>query len=150
MIYTPAQVAAQLSISPQTLRRWSALWASALSASAAPGPGQRRAYTDGDLAILRHAQRMIAGGQSVADIAAALPTIAPMDDTPPASAVATIPDNTQERFVSALTIIADQKADIARLQSDLAALTDRLQSLEQAAQRPQPPTGILARIFRRR
>ena len=150
MIYTPAQLAAALHVSPQTLRRWSGAFASALSPGAAPGPGLRRNYTDGDLVLLRHAKGQLDAGRPLAEVAAALPTIAPMDDTPPASAVATIPDSARELWTNTMHLWADQEAEIARLQSDLAALADRLEALEKPQNQTPPLAGFLARIFRRR
>ncbi len=151
MNLSPAQAAAALAISVQTLRRWSGAFAAALSASATPPPGHQRSYTPRDIALLRHAREMLDAGASIADVAATLPTIPTGDD--PAAGDAAPPmvvETPAAALVSALTLIADQKADIERLHGDIDALSKRLQALEEAMQRSQAPVSLLARLFGRR
>lgn len=148
MNLSPAQVAADLAVSVQTLRRWSGQFSAALSASASPAPGRQRSYTPADVAILREAKRLLDAGQSIADVAAILPTITPAEEAPQA-APPMIPETPAGALVSALTLIADQKTQMERLQGQLETLEKRLTALEGAKERPQAPTGLLARLFGR-
>lgn len=148
-VLTPQQAADALGVSVQTLRRWSAAFGAVLSASAAPGPGRQRSYTVADVAMLAHARDLLAAGQGMAEVAAILPTIH-VEDAPPAPPVPMIAESAQERFVSALTVIADQKAAIDRLQADVETLSARLDTLAQAVEATRPPTSWLRRLFGRR
>jgi DNA-binding transcriptional MerR regulator len=69
---TPQQTAETLSVSAQTLRRWSVQFAEFLSADATPGRGRRRTYTVADLALLRRAGDLFRAGRSVEDTIALL------------------------------------------------------------------------------
>lgn len=117
---TPAKVAAQLDISPQTLRRWSEAFAGALSIDACPDPGRTRRYSSNDLAILRHAKALFDAGRTAAEVGTILPTVqlageeAPsMPSSTDAPEVAlTIPMSAGERFMQTMS---DQKTAIDRL-----------------------------------
>jgi len=87
LYYKPKDAAELLDISPATLRRWSELFADALSPDASPeAAGTRRRYTADDLALLRHAQRLLAGGHQIAEVAELLRVATPADLAPPEAA----------------------------------------------------------------
>ena len=82
--HTPKDAADTLDISPATLRRWSDLFADALSPDAAPdAAGTRRRYTADDMAILRYAQRLLTGGHQIGEVAELLRYATPADLAPP-------------------------------------------------------------------
>jgi len=82
--HTPKDAADALDISPATLRRWSDLFADALSPDAAPdAAGTRRRYTADDMAILRYAQRLLTGGHQIGEVAELLRYATPADLAPP-------------------------------------------------------------------
>ena len=64
MRHTPGQAAKLLGVSVTTVQRWSTWFAGHLSQDATPEPGQRRAYTEADIATLRRAQRRLQGGMT--------------------------------------------------------------------------------------
>lgn len=136
---TPGEVAAQLAVSAQTLRRWSTAFAGALSASASPEAGRKRFYTQADVDALRVAKSMLAEGHTIDETAAALAT-RPQE----AHAIAVIPPASDaERLISAaVTAAFAQGHDFAALAARVDALTKRVDAFERA--------GLFARIFRRR
>jgi DNA-binding transcriptional MerR regulator len=85
--YSPKDASHALAVSAATLRRWSELFAAALSADASPEEsGTRRRYTADDMAILRYAQRLIAGGHQIAEVSELLRVATPADLAPPEAA----------------------------------------------------------------
>ena len=81
--YKPKEVAEALDVSPATLRRWSDLFAAALSEDAAPEEsGTRRRYSEDDLAVLRYAARLLADGHQLEEVVELLRMATPADLAP--------------------------------------------------------------------
>ena len=82
--YSPKDTYQALGVSGATLRRWSELFASALSQDAAPEAEKtRRRYSQDDLALLRYAQRLLADGHPIAEVSELLKVARPEDLAPP-------------------------------------------------------------------
>ena len=87
MTHSPTQAAKLLGVSVTTVQRWSTWFARHLSAEAAPEAGQRRAFTEADIATFRRAQRMLQGGMTWQQVNSQLAVIAPdeePEEAPPA------------------------------------------------------------------
>ena len=81
--YKPKDASAALGVSPATLRRWSELFASALSPDASPeAAGTRRRYSSDDLALLRYAAKLLADGHQISDVSELLKVAKPEDIEP--------------------------------------------------------------------
>ena len=81
--YSPKDTYQALGVSGATLRRWSELFASALSQDAAPEAEKtRRRYSQDDLALLRYAQRLLADGHPIAEVSELLKVARPEDLAP--------------------------------------------------------------------
>ena len=81
--YQPKDASAALGVSPATLRRWSELFASALSPDASPeAAGTRRRYSSDDLALLRYAAKLLADGHQFSDVSELLKVAKPEDIEP--------------------------------------------------------------------
>ena len=88
--YKPKDASAALGVSPATLRRWSELFASALSPDASPeAAGTRRRYSSDDLALLRYAAKLLADGHQISDVSELLKVAKPEDIEP-------LPEQSQE------------------------------------------------------
>jgi DNA-binding transcriptional MerR regulator len=86
MSASPKEVAARLGVSGATLRRWSVEFGEALSPDArgpAPGHARRpqRAYSEGDIAVLRRAKTLLDGGFSMDQVRLELAVPAPSAST---------------------------------------------------------------------
>ena len=82
--YSPKDTYQALGVSGATLRRWSDLFASALSQDAAPEAEKtRRRYSQDDMAILRYAQKLLADGHQIGEVAEILKVATPEDLAPP-------------------------------------------------------------------
>jgi len=117
-LLTPRQAAAQLDISPRTLRRWSVAFESALSPQAAR-KGKRRAYSSQDIATLRRAQQQLAQSRTLAEVAPGLPVV---DHEAPGSALMLSPE--ANLALGRALEVGDRLTDTA------AAHDDRLAALE--------------------
>lgn len=94
--YKPKEVAEILDVSPATLRRWSDLFAKALSEDAAPEEsGTRRRYSEDDLGALQYAARLLDGGHQLEEVAELLRVASPADMAP---VVQDQPQEPPERF----------------------------------------------------
>lgn len=81
--YKPKEVSELLDVSPATLRRWSDLFAAALSEDAAPEEsGTRRRYSEDDLGALQYAARLLDGGHQLEEVAELLKVARPEDMAP--------------------------------------------------------------------
>ena len=81
--YKPKEVAEILDVSPATLRRWSDLFAAALSEDAAPEEsGTRRRYSEDDLAVLKYAARLLDDGHQLEEVSELLKVATPADLAP--------------------------------------------------------------------
>ena len=78
--YKPKDAAELLDISPATLRRWSDLFAPALSEDAAPEEsGTRRRYSEDDIGVFRYAARLLADGHQIGEVSELLKVATPAD-----------------------------------------------------------------------
>lgn len=159
MTYSPTQAAKLLGTSVTTVQRWSGWFAGHLSAEAAPESGQRRAFTEADIATFRRAQRMLQGGMTWQQVNSQLAVFEPEEE--PAEAPAghsTEEHEAQERAQSgaagqALMVLTQQQriidgqaaqltdqaarlreqaGQIANQAAELAALRERLARVEEA------------------
>ncbi len=80
---TPAQAAKHLTIHGRTLRRWASAFSKSLTSSAAKR-GAKRYFTGADIGVLIEAQRLLADGRTIPEVADLLPTA---ENVPPASAL---------------------------------------------------------------
>lgn len=146
MTYTPTQAAKLLGVSVTTVQRWSTWFAGHLSAEAAPEPGQRRAFTEADIATFRRAQRMLQGGMTWQQVNSQLAVFEPEEEpeeAPPAGP-SSEEHEAQERAQSgaasqALVVLEQQMRIIdsqaGQLADQRAQLTDQAARLrEQASQ----------------
>lgn len=161
MTYTPTQAAKLLGVSVTTVQRWSNWFAGHLSAEAAPEPGQRRAFTEADIATFRRAQRMLKGGMTWQQVNSQIAVFEP-EEAEPEEAEPAGPDSeeheAQERAQSsaagqALMVLTQQQrlidgqaaqltdqaarlreqaGQIASQAAELAALRERLARVEEA------------------
>lgn len=135
-MHRPASVAQRLSISPATLRVWSGEFAQFLSQAAqtslteAGGRAQRR-YTDDDIATLRRAKTLLAGGLTYGQVREALaepPAAAPASEpATPAPAPAEPPAS--EAPSAALAIIEQARLAMVSMQQTIEAQAAHLQPL---------------------
>jgi DNA-binding transcriptional MerR regulator len=112
---TVSQVAAQLQLSPATVRRYGQEFPDHLSPGATPPPGTSRKYTPEDVAILRAARDLLASGETYTDVNRLLDTVA-IDATPDP-----IPT-------------AAPGVDLAPLQNAVTTVFNRLDTLDQDLQ----------------
>ena len=82
---TPAQAAEVLEIHKRTLRRWSVLFANALSPSAG-ATGKKRYYNSQDIQTLRRVEKLKRRGMQLSEIADVLPVV-PADENDATSVV---------------------------------------------------------------
>ena len=113
---TVSQVAAQLQLSPATVRRYGQEFPDHLSPGATPPPGTSRKYTPEDVAILRAARDLLASGETYTDVNRLLDTVA-IDATPDP-----IPT-------------AAPGVDLAPLQNAVTTVFNRLDTLDQDLQK---------------
>ena len=159
MTYNPSDVARLLQVSVSTIQRWSKQFGAHLSADASPEPGQRRAYSEADVAILRRAQRMLQAGVTWQTVNAQLGVLGPEEaeeETTRDEAPSSAPDEAHERAQNstasqALMVLSqqqrlidgqagqltdqgarlrDQAAQIAGQAGEISALRERLARLE--------------------
>jgi len=78
---TPSQAAEVLQIHKRTLRRWSVLFANALSPSAG-ATGKKRFYNGQDIATLQRVEKLKKQGMSLSEIASVLPVVPADEDQP--------------------------------------------------------------------
>ena len=131
----PSRAAEQIGVSVQTLRRWSGVFAAALSPEASPPKGQRRSYTPSDMLLFRHAQELLASGRSVEETANILQTVELDTEAAAAPSAETLPATVDqfagfERMLDHLSQLADQKVMIERQASEIDDLRRRLDALE--------------------
>ncbi len=69
---TLQQVTMELSVTPNTLKRWAKEFSQFLSPAPMSGDGAARRFTDDDLAILQRVREQLAGGLSTDDVIAQL------------------------------------------------------------------------------
>ena len=165
MNYGPAEVARLLQVSTTTIHRYSDQFVQHLSPQARkPEPGQRRAYSEADVAILRRAQRMLQAGVTWQTVNGQLGVLGPEEaeeETERNEAPSSAPDEAHERAQNttagqALMVLSqqqrlidgqagqltdqaarlrDQAAQIAGQAGEIAALRERLARLEEAQRR---------------
>lgn len=107
---SPAQAAEILGLQTRTLRRWSNIFAVALSPSASV-KGKKRFFSGQDISTLRRAMAMRERGMSLADIAAVLP-IVPAD----------------ENEATSLTLSTEQSMILGTVVERARALSDEMDS----------------------
>lgn len=150
MLYGPSEVAKLLQTSVTTIHRWSDQFSEHLSPQARrPEAGQRRQYTESDVAVLRRAQHMLKAGVRWNDVNSQLYVWKPGEAEPepdePArdEAPRAAPDEAQERAQNtagqALLILDQQTrlidAQAGQLADQRAQIADQAARLrEQAAQ----------------
>lgn len=146
MLYGPSEVAKLLQTSVTTIHRWSDQFSEHLSPQARrPEPGERRQYTESDIAVMRRAQRMLKAGVRWDDVNSQLYVLEPGEAAPEPDEPARdeAPDATQERAQStagqALLILDQQTrlidAQAGQLADQRAQIADQAARLrEQAAQ----------------
>jgi len=78
---TPSQAAEVLQIHKRTLRRWSVLFANALSPSAG-ATGKKRFYNSADIQTLRRVEKLKKDGMQLSEIASVLPVVPADEDQP--------------------------------------------------------------------
>lgn len=158
MFYSPSTAAEKLDVSPSTVRRWASVFGPHLSNYARPEAGQRRAFTDDDIATFAVVKDLLAAGLSEHQVSAQLgarkapqkptptpPAIdeAPADEAPPSQPPpADEPPSAQlvpVQVAQALVMVAGQQAQLAdqaaRLTQQEAVLhsqADRIAALERA------------------
>jgi len=79
--FSPAQAAEILQIHKRTLRRWSVLFANALSPSAG-AVGKKRFYNGQDIATMQRVEQLKRRGMSLSEIASVLPVVPADEDQP--------------------------------------------------------------------
>lgn len=130
-MYRPREIAAELGISPSTLRLWSTRFAPLLSDGARKddaGPTAQRRYDDADLQTLRRVQDLLKQGQTYSQVADALtPKQAPpnhQSPQPPQTGAAVAPIPVEVSADNALAAFHDtleaKDAVIATLRDSLA------------------------------
>ncbi len=139
MRHTPAQAAKLLGVSVTTVQRWSTWFAGHLSADATPEPGQRRAFTEADIATLRRAQRMLQGGMTWQQVNSQLGVFEPEEEPeeePPADSSPEeheAQERAQSTTASQALIVLDQQMRL--IDSQAGQLVDQAARLrEQASQ----------------
>ena len=152
MFYSPSKAAEKLDVSPSTVRRWASVFAPHLSAYAAPEAGQRRAFTEDDIATFARVKDLLAAGLAEDQVSAQLaarqePQAQPAGPQDEATAdeaqrVADEAPSTQlvpVHVAQALVMVAGQQAQLAdqaaRLTGQEAVLhsqADRIAALERA------------------
>ena len=151
---TVSQVAAQLQLSPATVRRYGQEFPAHLSPGATPPPGTSRKYTPEDVAILRAARDLLASGERYEDVNRMLdtvaidatpdpiPTAAPgVDLAPLQNAVTTVfnrLDTLDQDLQTALSQAVTDHQTVVQLAAQLDALADA-----QARRRPDALTALL-------
>lgn len=126
---TPQQTAEVLTVSAQTLRRWSVQFAEFLSADATPGRGRRRLYTVEDVALLRRAGGLLRA-HSVEDTIALL-RLGPDQADTAALATLTTPDLISE-VQAARGLLRGLTGRIEALETDRAALAGEVADLKRS------------------
>lgn len=116
----PKQVYESLGVSSQTLRRWAALFKDYLSEGAQPGL-KRRAYTSGDVAMLRLAGLLVNQGVDTNEIYARLEQQEQPEDLE-ATGLILSPEVARE--------LADTKTIAAQLTEIVRVYGERVQALE--------------------
>ena len=151
MFYSPSKAAEKLDVSPSTVRRWASVFGPHLSAYAAPEAGQRRAFTEDDIATFARVKDLLAAGLSEDQVSAQLAALkapkaqpaavdeAPADEAPPAVDEAPSTQLVPVHVAQALVMVAGQQAQLAdqaaRLTGQEAVLhsqADRIAALERA------------------
>ncbi len=138
MRHTPAQAAKLLGVSVTTVQRWSTWFAGHLSADATPEPGQRRAFTEADIATLRRAQRMLQGGMTWQQVNSQIAVYEPEEAEPeepagPSSEEHEAQERAQSTTASQALIVLDQQMRL--IDSQAGQLVDQAARLrEQASQ----------------
>ena len=161
MTYNPSDVARLLQVSVSTIQRWSKQFAAHLSDEASPEAGQRRAYSEADVAMLRRAQRMLQAGVTWETVTGQLGVLGPeeaKEETARDEAPSSAPDEAHERAQSAaagqaLMVLSqqqrlldgqagqltdqaarlrDQAAQLTSQAGEIAALRERLARLEES------------------
>jgi DNA-binding transcriptional MerR regulator len=141
-MYRPREIAAELGISPSTLRLWSTRFAPLLSDGArkdSAGTTAQRRYATEDIDVLRQAQQLLSRGRTYAETAEELAeSTAPTKDNSPKAAEtgpafpATLPPVTLEPALKALRDGLEAKdAAISTLQDTLSFLDVYLKSAQQ-------------------
>ena len=144
MKHTPGQAAKLLGVSVTTVQRWSTWFAKHLSEDATPDFGQRRAYTEADLATLRRAQRMLQGGMTWQQVNERLAVIGPEEteehEAPTAGPEEAEHERAESSTASQALMVLEQQMRImdsqaGQLADQRAQLTDQAARLrEQASQ----------------
>jgi hypothetical protein len=164
--YTVKAAAAILTVSSETLRRYTGYYADWLSDSARPGPGKERKFTQEDIRTLAWCWSQARDSKTKDEIAKALPFV---DDSvlPSWASLTGLGDesgdkaatqtgstalDTADRMVKLLELLTDQKTDrerhdaeITELRSQVDALKGQVEALQQA---PQP--NFWDRLFGRK
>lgn len=138
MSHTPTEAAKLVGVSKSTVIRWAGLFSDHLSDQASPEPGQRRAFTEADITVLRRAKRLLSSGVTLEEASAQLAVIEPEEAEHEAPAGRSSEEHeAQERAQSsqagqALMVLTQQQRII---DGQAAQLTDQAARLrEQASQ----------------